>query len=232
MYTGLEAYDAIKFLFYTFGDTVNELTYYYGTSPSLSPENQLFLTLVKLRLARSNAELADMFRISEKEVVNIFVTWANFMYFQFKDIGWWPSRDLVKFYSPSDFKLRFPSTRIIIDGTEIPIKRPKQPVIQQGTYSSYKNRSTVKVLVGVAPGGLVSYVSDAYGGAASDQQICERSSLMTFCDPGDSVLADKGFNVQDLFISSKVIINIPEFFRKKNRMSGRSVVNDRKIASK
>ena len=35
------------------------------------------------------------------------------------------------------------------------------------------------------------------------------------CDKGDSIMADKGFNVQDLFAPYDVTINIPTFFRKK-----------------
>ena len=71
-----------------------------------------------------------------------------------------------------------------------------------------------------------------YGGSVSDGGIAERSQLPQSCDPGDSVMADKGFNVQDLFIPYNVIINIPTFFKKKNRLSGQTVLNDRKIASK
>ena len=103
---------------------------------------------------------------------------------------------------------------------------------QQATFSSYKNRNTAKVVVGSSPGGLVSYLSPAYGGSASDRQIVERSDLPHKCDSGDSVMVDKGFNIQDLFVSTNVEINIPSFFKKKNRLSGTIVMKDRKIASK
>ena len=58
-----------------------------------------------------------------------------------------------------------------------PLRRPKNPKAQQETFSTYKNRNTAKVLVGVTPGGLVSYVSDAYGGSTSDHQKVEQSNL-------------------------------------------------------
>ena len=73
--------------------------------------------------------------------------------------------------------------------------------------------NTVKVLVGMTPGGLVSYLSPAYGGSASDRQIVERSEISKLCDPGDSIMADKGFNVQGLFVGAGVHINIPEYKR-------------------
>ncbi|VDI05213.1 Hypothetical predicted protein [Mytilus galloprovincialis] len=76
----------------------------------------------------------------------------------------------------------------------------------------HKDRNTVKVLVGCTPGGLVSFISPAYGGSASDRQITERSSLMNSCDPYDSIMADKGFSVQDLFATQNVAINMSTFF--------------------
>lgn len=135
-------------------------------------------------------------------------------------------------FFPIRFKRNYPNTRIIIDGTECPMKKPKNPSAQQATFSTYKNRNTVKVLVGATPGGLVSYMSNAYGGSTSDRQIVERSGLPSLCDVNDSIMADKGFNVQDIFAPKDIQINIPTFFKKKNRMSGETVVRDRKISSK
>ncbi|ESO99638.1 hypothetical protein LOTGIDRAFT_98636, partial [Lottia gigantea] len=91
---------------------------------------------------------------------------------------------------------------------------------------------TAKVVVGATPGGLVSYVSDAYGGSTSDRQIVERSNLVALCDPGDSIMVYKGFNIQDLFTSKNVTVNIPTFFKNKNRLSGHTIMKDGKIASK
>ena len=154
------------------------------------------------------------------------------MFCEWEERNWWPSSNVIKFYAPTDFNLKFPTTRVIVDGTECPIKKPMEPTAQQATFSSYKNKNAIKVLVGVSPGGLVTYLSPAYGGSATDRQICERSNLTTMCQPGDSIMADKGFNVQDLFESAMITINIPTFFHKKNRMSGATVLKDRKIASK
>ena len=45
-------------------------------------------------------------------------------------------------------------------------------------------------------------------------------------------MADKGFNVPDIFAPSDITVNIPSFFKKKNRLSGQPVMKDGKIASK
>ena len=173
-----------------------------------------------------------MFSIAEKSVTNIFVTWINFLDVEFADICWWISSDFVQFFSPSDFFDKFPTTRVIVDGTECPVQKPKDPVAQQASFSTYKNRNTAKVLVGASPGGLVTYVSEAYCGSTSDRQICERSHLTSSCQPGDSIMADKGFNVQDLFEHNYVSVNIPTFLKNINRLSAGTVLKDRKIASK
>jgi len=90
------------------------------------------------------------------------------------------------------------------------------------------------MIVRVTPGSMCSYLSDAYGGATSERQIIERSSLMTKVEPGgDSVMADKGFDVQHSFAPVDVKVNIPTFFfRKVNRMTEKIVLKDRSIASK
>ena len=73
----------------------------------------------------------------------------------------------------------------------------------------------MKVLVGVTPSVLTSFVSDVSGGSSSYRQVVEWTtlSLAKFCDPHDSVMSDKGFNVQDIFASRNVHINIPAFFK-------------------
>ena len=168
-YTGLDNYEAFVTVLASLGPAAYQLNYLYGKHPVLSVANQLLLTLIKLRLYKTNFELSRHFNISEAEVYIIFVTWIRLMALQWREINLWPDRKTVHFFAPVDFYDKFPTTRVIVDRTEMPIKVPKAPAAQQMTFSTYKNRNTVKVLVGVTPGGLVSFVSDAYGGSASDR---------------------------------------------------------------
>ena len=197
-YTGLETFRNVLFVLDTLGPAAYHLRYIYHKVTKLSVLDQFFLVLIKLRRHTTNFELSRMFEVSEATVSNIFLTWILFMNSQWKELNLWPSQKLVRYFSPSGFKRNYPNTRIIIDGTECPMKKPKNPSAQQATFSTYKNRNTVKVLVGATPGGLVSYMSNAYGGSTSDRQIVERSGLPSLCDVNDSIMADKGFNVQDI----------------------------------
>ena len=61
--------------------------------------------LMKLREYKTNFELSRLFSVNVSTVHNIFVTWINFLYCQWKDINWWSTRDLVRFYSPRKFLL-------------------------------------------------------------------------------------------------------------------------------
>lgn len=234
-YTGLESVQKLKTVFHTLGPAVNHLQYYRTNTvnhQTISPINQFILMLAKLRQDLDYFPLSKLCGISVSCAHNVFVTWINFCSRQWGEMNLWPEKDLIHYYLPEDFRSKFPTTRVIVDGTEIPIQKPSNPTAQRATFSTYKNRNTVKVIVGSTPGGLISYLSPAYGGSASDRQIIERSNLMRMCDPQDSVMADKGFNVQDIFAANDITVNIPTFFRKKNRMSGSQVLRDRKISSK
>lgn len=229
-YTGFKNYEQFMLLFTILGPCVNHLP----ISCHLKPKDQLFLTLMKLRLASEDFELATLFDLSEKCISKLLICWINFLYYQLSEIDIWPSRSVVTDTMPQRFKDNFPTTRVIVDATEIGIQKPGHVENQSASFSTYKNTNTMKVLVGCTPRGLISFVSDAYGGSASDRQICERSDLIKkpLFDSGDSIMADRGFNVQDLFATKNVHVNIPTFLKGKSQLAATDVAKDRKIASK
>jgi hypothetical protein len=58
-----------------------------------------------------------------------------------------------------------------IDCTEICITRERDREIQASTWSDNKRHNTVKFLVGIAPNGYITYISNVLGGQASDRNI-------------------------------------------------------------
>lgn len=231
-YTGLEDYSCFQFALSTLGPARFKLIYRNGTVPSISIENQFFVVLMRLRRYMPYIEIGYLMNIPEKMVSNIFITWINFMYNKWQLLDIWPHRDLVQFYSPDDFHSMFPTTRVILDGVEVPIKKPGNPRTQQFSWSSYKNRNTLKSVPGVTPGGLVSWLPSASGGSCSDRLFIERGNLVNKVDPKDSVMVDKGFDIQDIFAPKDVTVNIPTFLKQGNQFSVSELEKDRKIASK
>ena len=61
-------------------------------------------------------------------------------------------------------------------------------------------------------------MSDAYAGSAIDRFVTEDTNIAAQFTPGYSLLFDKGFNVQDLFLQYKVTARIPPFVRSKRQL--------------
>jgi len=87
------------------------------------------------------------------------------MYHSLKAIERFPPGHVVKKYMPDIFKKDYPNMRIIIDATEFAIERPSSLLSQSSTFSNYKNKNTVKVLLGITPSGVISFVSKCYEGS-------------------------------------------------------------------
>ena len=238
-YTGFPSYDSLKACYEYLGPGVNDLKYWgsnnqdigHGRKRLLSNFNEFFLVLVRLRLGLFEKDLTNRFNISTSTVCRICRTWIRFMYLRFKEIPLWPSRDLVNLYMPKCFKELYPSTRVIIDATEIFVETPALPEFQQMTFSSYKNHNTFKALVGLSPGGAITYVSTLYPGSISDQQLTKKSGLIDLLEKGDSVMADRGFNIQDDLTPLGVRVNIPPFLKGKTQLEAEELVETRRIAS-
>ena len=78
-YTGLESYAKFVFVLNTLGPAVYCLRYIYFQIDSVSVENQLFMSLMKLRRYTTNFELSRCFSLSEASVKNIVYTWILFI---------------------------------------------------------------------------------------------------------------------------------------------------------
>ena len=83
----------------------------------------------------------------------------------------------------------------------------------------------------ISPSGAITFVSQLYTGSISDMEIVVRSGLLSQAfDDGDSVMADKGFQIQDI-LPLGVTLNIPPFLGGDSQMSAEDVVRTQQIAS-
>jgi len=78
---------------------------------------------------------------------------------------------------PATFKQDFPSSLVIIDGTEFKTQTPSALGLQSQLHSDYKSSTTLKALVGCDPSGSVTFISELLTGSISDKAICEQSGF-------------------------------------------------------
>ena len=142
------------------------------------------------------------------------------------------SRDSVQATMPTMFKMDYSTTRIIIDSTEMYIEMPSMPEIQQLTFSRYKNHSTYKGLVGICPSGVVTFVSDLFPGSVSDKEIVRRSGLLRLLEVRDSIMADRGFDIEDDIAPLGVCVNILPFLKGKQQFDYKDLIITSRIASR
>ena len=202
-----------------------------GRKSKLSLEEQFFLVMVRLRLGLFEVDLADRFGVHPSTVSRIIITWLNLMYVKFQQLPAWLSRRKINRLMPPCFKKWYPTTRVIIDCTEFFINTPSSLARQSATWSSYKEHNTVKCLIGIAPHGHVTFVSSVFEGSISDRAITEQSNLLELLERGDSVMADKGFDIQDILITRGVKLNIPPFKQGERQLLPEEIASTKKIAA-
>ena len=175
-------------------------------------EDQVLLTLMKLRLNPPNLDLATRFNVSTATVTNIFLTILEvFHVVFFKGLmeGKLPSLAKTQMDAPQCFK-QFPNCRVILDCTEVRTAKPENLTQNCQTFSHYKKTNTMKGLVGITPNGVISFASMLYGGSASDKAITQDSGVLDLLNPGDLILADKGFTIHSI-LPPGVTVNHPSF---------------------
>lgn len=194
--------------------------------------NQILLTIIKLRHNLSFELLALICRVSKQTAINHFWKWIDIMYQKLKFLIRMQDRDHIFKAIPPIFKAKFPGLTSIIDLFEVFVESPQSLMARAQMYSQYKKHCTIKVLISCTPVGAINFVSQCWGGRASDIQIVRQSGfhLSKYHMPGDQILTDRGFTLQDDFAAGSELI-IPSFTKGKSQLSAREVEDSRKIAS-
>lgn len=204
LYTGFTTYSVFLAFYEFLGPSVNELAY-RGVSQraqkrqrrrKLNSLNQLFLTLMKLRLNLHNKDLAFRFGIRESLVSRYVTTWICFLYHDLKEVKWMPEVEQVRATLPHSFRQAYSTTFAIIDGSELFIQTPSDLQLQSSTWSSYKHHNTAKFLIACTPNGVISPL---YVGSISDVELTRVSGFLQELEGKDgiSVMADRGFTIKD-----------------------------------
>lgn len=185
---------------------------------------------MSLRLGLNQEHLVNIFRISKTTVFRILNTWVIFIYDYSKCLIAWHTREQILANLPRHFN-NHSDTRIVVDCTEFFVERPSSLVSQWLTWSEYKHHNTFKILIGVTPNGMVSFVSRLWGGNASDKHIEQNDDLIPKLSPGDVIIIeDKGLTMDDL-LPANIGLNFPPRVSTKSQMSPSEFFKTAHIAS-
>ncbi|XP_069117580.1 uncharacterized protein [Argopecten irradians] len=219
-------------LYYERKDTDSAYALNRGRDPILSIHEQLFLVLCRLRQGHREVDLAHRFEISTSTVSDIISKWIKHMGHVLTQLPIWAPRSLITRRLPQTFQdLGYSNTRCIIDCTEIFIQQPSSNlVLKTVLFSTYKNHHTAKGLVAIAPHGPVTFVSDLYAGSAPDYDITKDCGLLNLIQEDDHIMADKGFEIQDLLDPLNVRVDHPPILRGVHQMSIQQETSTRRIA--
>ena len=183
---------------------------------------------MKLRLGSLNADVAVRFQISETTVSKVINTWFRFLAKELKCLIYNLSKEIALQHLPKKFNnAKYRSVRHIIDCTEMFIETPKDPKVKAATWSDYKHHHTLKVLVSIMPCGSFNFISEAWGGRASDVAITRNSGFYDILEYGDEVMADKRFTIAEDLLVSHCQLHIPPGKRGSEQMRNEGVKKTR-----
>ena len=78
---------------------------------------------------------------------------------------------------------------------------------------------------------MITFVLSLYPGSISDKELTRRCGILDLLEPGDSVMADRGFDIEEDLALRGVRLNIPPFLRGKTQLSEKELITTRRIAS-
>lgn len=202
-----------------------------GPRSATSKFQSMLMCLMRLRLGLPLRILGDLFGISESSASGLCAKMLDVMHVRMMSLIVWPDREHLQATMPLDFIKSFGrKVTVIIDCFELFIETPSSLESRAQTFSSYKHHNTIKFLIGITPQGVVSYISKGWGGRTSDKYLTENSSFLDNLKPGDLVLADRGFDIEESVGLMCARVAIPAFTKGKKQLSPFDVESTRKLA--
>ena len=201
----------------------------FGPPRKMCGLDQFLLMWMKLRLNAPMRDLANRFNVSTSTCSRIFSSCAKASAAILKSFVYVPDQSAINATKPS----RFSSIRnlnMIIDCSELFIQTPKNHILQRLTWSSYKHHNTLKVLIGVSPNSVITFISQAFCGSISDKEICFQSRFFDSLEPYHKIMADKGFLISQECAACRIHLIVPPGRRGQSKMLSANVLKTKEIA--
>ena len=90
--------------------------------------------------------------------------------------------------------------------------------------------NTAKFLIGISPQGAITFISKGWGGRVSDVHLTENCGILENLLPGDLILTERGFNINDSAGMYLAKVKLPPFTRGKKQLSKSQVDLSRQLS--
>ncbi|KAK1797620.1 hypothetical protein P4O66_007916 [Electrophorus voltai] len=185
----------------------------------LSKFQQLLLTLMRLRLDLKNQDLAYRFGVKVATVTRTVHRIISIMFTTLVPTAvFWPSRTELRKNLPAAVRQTHPDCAVILDCFTVSLEKAvsvdanRQSPTETAEVVRHLSRPTsvseLKYVIGVAPQGVVMFVSRGSPGNVSDKTLVESCGLLCKLLPGDVVLAERDFDIGDLVGARKAELKI------------------------
>lgn len=180
----------------------------------LSKFQQLLLTLMRLRLDLRNQDLSYRFGVKASTVTRTVHRMINIMSSTLVPTAvFWPSRAELRKNLPAALRASHPDCAVIIDCFTVPFEEPfaqgdQQKSVGQNAQGFGAGYNLLKYLIGVAPQGVVTFVSRGVQGNISDKSLAEGCGFLCKLLPGDVVLASHNLDIADSVAARGAVFQI------------------------
>lgn len=156
-------------------------------------ERDILITFKKIKQNDSMERIAHDFGIKKTAVSNIFNNNIKKISPLLEELTFWPQKKTVAKMLPISFRKNYCNVCSIIDCFEIQIEKLSNAKYQAMTYSRYKSCNTAKYLVACTPHGMITFISEGFGGRISNLAICQKSGFFNKLPERVGIMSDRGF---------------------------------------
>ena len=149
----------------------------------LDLKTELLSVLTLCRHGLHQGIMAYILNVSASTMQRIFVGWIIFLSTVLSEVDLKPASGFLLKKMPESFiKTGHGLTDLVIDATEFKFQSSSNFDLNSLMFSNYKNHTTGKALIGIAPHGGGILFSDVYPGSISDTDITEKTGATRFVE--------------------------------------------------
>ena len=182
-----------------------------ATEKTFSYETQYLIVMMICRHGLDFKFVGYMANVSNVTIGRIFNGWVVFLSTLYNQLNLRPDQKFLQAKMPEIFmKTGHGTTDLVIDATEFRFNKASNLDLSGLMFSHYKNTTTGKALVGIAPHGMGIIFSEVYPGSISDTEITEKTDVLSYVSEDHEIMSDRGFSIQDLCAIKGVSLNRPK----------------------